>query len=123
MISRETRRIRAELAAARKVKCYWHRVRNCENHSCRFGIANAIRKRGGKKAGRAETSPADLERLFYLIRHPQEAESYFRSIEDDLSASELVVVPVPTPVPPTSEPTDPRQLTLRQRIELAKTAA
>jgi len=122
MISRETRRLRKEAAERRKVKCFYHRVRDCENHSCRFGIANAIRKRGGKKAGRAETSPADLERLFYLIRNPQEAESYFLSLENELSVSEPVLV-VPSPAPVISPVLDPRKLTLRQQYELSKSAA
>jgi hypothetical protein len=124
MISKQKKARRAELAAIRKLKCKRHGQRNgaCESRDCMKQIRESFYGTRCKKLQHNDVSVPDLDALFYLIKHPQTAENYFMTCEEP-GVSEAVSPPVsisPSVIPDPSK--DPRKLTLRQRIELAKAA-
>jgi hypothetical protein len=119
-ISRQKRARRLALATIRRMKCSQHRVPGCESRTCRIEIATAFYGNRKKKADKQmETSPADLDRLFYLIRNPQTIEDYFLSTADETPVVETASAPLAKSVPLSSmEVADTRRLTIRERIAL-----
>jgi hypothetical protein len=120
-ISKAKRVRRAELQILRKLKCNRHSVRRCENSDCIRQVREALYGTRRKTLMHEAPPQIDWDSLFYRLHHPEE--SYFESLPDDPPEAPK---PISSPVPVSTIPhpvTDPRQLTLRQRIELAKAAA
>jgi hypothetical protein len=123
-ISKQKRARRAEMAALRRIKCFKHKVPNCDNRLCRREVVAAFfgTYKKGKGLGQVQASPADLDRLFYLIKHPQPVDNDFPAIIYESGPSLAPVSPAPLLAPP-AVVLDPRKLTLRQQYELSKSAA
>jgi hypothetical protein len=94
-ISKQKKERRKELAHFRTAKCSQHNMKGCSAWRCQFTIRERYYRRG-KKIQKVKSASSDrLETLFQSLRHP---------------------VVDPTPI-------DPRKMTLRERIELSKSAA
>jgi hypothetical protein len=117
-ITREKRLRRAELFEIRKIRCRQHRTSNCPEERCRIAAVLEFYGRGKKgKPKQAQTSPLDLDQLFYLITHPQTA--------DDIDLSPPPENQAPAPSAPALVLVSPenRTKTLRQLIAEQKLAA
>ena len=120
-ISKQKRSRRAELQELKKLRCFRHKIRNCDSAPCRQEVAVAFFGSRKKSDKPLEASPTRLDRLFYLIRNPQYAENLF--LDDEPQIPETTLPSVSSGLLTTTKPvTDPRKLTLKQRIEMAKVA-
>jgi hypothetical protein len=97
-LRRQLLRERKEIARLRKTRCRSHRTIDCKDERCRRLL---LRPKKIMHNAAVPRSTAYLESLFYLVSHPM-----------------ATVAPPAAPV----VPIHPRKLTLRERIELAKTA-
>jgi len=116
-ISKAKRARRKELRELRSRKCRSHGLTLCEWRDCKKQVYEDFYGTRKKKLMHDNRAAVDIEMLFRKLRQPVQSENGWDDLADEPT-------PVPQPVsavPPTAAParvTDPRKMTLRERIAL-----
>ena len=124
-ISKAKRVRRKELKELRSRKCRFHGLALCEWRDCKKQVYEDFYGTGKRKLKHEAPIAADIEALFRLLRQPVQFENSWTDFPDEpksilqpVSAAPPPVAPAPV-IPPVL---DPKKMTLRERIELAKSA-
>lgn len=116
-ISKAKRARRKELRELRSRKCRFHALALCEWRECRRQVYADFYKAGKRKLKHDASITMNLDALFRQLREPVRFEDSWDDFADEPKLVLQPVSAVPQPAAPALV-TDPRKMTLRERIAL-----